>query len=102
MFLYTFIFVSIFTVHVLLYVSVFVYVPVPVLFRCLRTEMVHCSSDVEYLCKLHCIRLAFQWVFRDSDTWVWFADAGRQVLTDLLLYADKVCFSLLLMHYCFL
>lgn len=58
-------------------------------YRCLRTEMVHCSSDVEYLCKLHCIRLAFQWVFRDSGTWVWFADAGRQVLTDLLLYADK-------------
>lgn len=59
-------------------------------YRCLRTEMVRCSSDLEYLCKLHCIRLAFRYIFKDSNTWQWFADSGRQVLTDLLLYADKV------------
>lgn len=58
-------------------------------YRCLRTEMVRCGSDVEYLCKLHCIRLAFRCIFKDSNTWQWFADSGRQVLTDLLLYADK-------------
>ncbi|KAF6214816.1 hypothetical protein GE061_009559 [Apolygus lucorum] len=59
-------------------------------YRCLRTEMVRCSSDLEYLGKLHCVRLAFQWMFQDPATWRWFADSGRQVLTDLLLYADKV------------
>ncbi|CAH1395808.1 unnamed protein product [Nezara viridula] len=58
-------------------------------YRCLRTEMVHCSSDLEYLCKLHCVRLAFSWMFQDKKTWDWFADSGRQVLTDLILYADK-------------
>uniref|UniRef100_A0A1B6CGB2 Mitoguardin n=1 Tax=Clastoptera arizonana TaxID=38151 RepID=A0A1B6CGB2_9HEMI len=58
-------------------------------YRCLRTEMVHCTSDVEYLGKLHCIRLAFQHLFKDHNTWIWFSDSGRQVLTNLLLYADK-------------
>ncbi|XP_039280002.1 mitoguardin [Nilaparvata lugens] len=58
-------------------------------YRVLRTEMVHCSSDVEYLGKLHCIRLAFQWLFRDQASWNWFADSGRQVLTDLMIFADK-------------
>ncbi|GLH10188.1 Mitoguardin [Gryllus bimaculatus] len=58
-------------------------------YRCLRTEMVKCSSDVEYLGKLQCIRLAFQYLFKDHSTWQWFADTGRQILTDLLLYADK-------------
>ncbi|XP_054282090.1 mitoguardin-like [Macrosteles quadrilineatus] len=58
-------------------------------YRTLRTEMVHCSSDVEYLCKLHCIRLAFQYLFKDTNNWTWFANNGRQVLYDLLLYADK-------------
>ncbi|KAL0273670.1 UNVERIFIED_CONTAM: hypothetical protein PYX00_006295 [Menopon gallinae] len=58
-------------------------------YRCLRTEMVHCSSDVEYLGKLHCIRLAFRFIFKDPSMWQWFADSGRQVLTNLLLYADK-------------
>lgn len=59
-------------------------------FRSLRTEIVGCGSDVEYLCKLHCIRLAFQLMFKDPNTWSWFADTGRQTLTDLLLFADKV------------
>ncbi|XP_014256635.1 mitoguardin isoform X2 [Cimex lectularius] len=58
-------------------------------YRCLRTEMVHCSSDLEYLGKLHCVRLAFQWMFKSQETWKWFADSGRQILADLLLYADK-------------
>ncbi|KAK6632485.1 hypothetical protein RUM44_007527 [Polyplax serrata] len=58
-------------------------------FRCLRTEMVNCSSDLEYLGKLHCIRLAFRYIFKDQTMWLWFADSGRQVLVDLILYADK-------------
>ncbi|KAL4712970.1 hypothetical protein ACJJTC_012040 [Scirpophaga incertulas] len=57
--------------------------------RTLRTEVVQCSSDSEFLCKLHCLRHALQLVFRDAAVWQWFVDAGRQVLTDLLLYADK-------------
>lgn len=59
-------------------------------FRTLRTDVVQCSSDSEFLCKLHCLRLALQHVFKDAAVWAWFVDAGRQVLTDLLLFADKV------------
>ncbi|CAB3230712.1 unnamed protein product [Arctia plantaginis] len=58
-------------------------------YRTLRTEVVQCSSDSEFLCKLHCLRQAFTQVFRDAAVWAWFVDAGRQVLTDLLLFADK-------------
>ncbi|XP_050670407.1 mitoguardin isoform X2 [Leptidea sinapis] len=58
-------------------------------YRTLRTDILHCSSDSEFLCKLHCLRLAFREVFREAGAWAWFIDAGRQVLTDLLLYADK-------------
>lgn len=32
--------------------------------RMMRTEMVNCASDLEYLAKLHCIRLAFQYMFK--------------------------------------
>lgn len=40
--------------------------PIPV--RQIRTEMVNCASDLEYLAKLHCIRLAFQYLFRVNST----------------------------------
>lgn len=36
--------------------------PIPV--RAMRTEMVNCASDLEYVAKLHCIRLAFQYLFK--------------------------------------
>lgn len=36
--------------------------PIPV--RLMRTEMVQCASDLEYVAKLHCIRLAFQYLFK--------------------------------------
>lgn len=61
--------------------------------RCLRTEMVRCGSDVEFLGKLHCVRLAFRRIFSDMVLWQKYADVGRQMLTDLLLYADKVNFT---------
>nr|XP_023016997.1 mitoguardin [Leptinotarsa decemlineata] len=57
--------------------------------RTLRTELVKCGSDGEYLAKLHCLRLAFQHLLRDQLNYIFFVDAGRQILADLLLYADK-------------
>ncbi|KAL3274460.1 hypothetical protein HHI36_015847 [Cryptolaemus montrouzieri] len=57
--------------------------------RVFRTELVKCGSDVEYLAKLHCLRLAFQQILKDQRNYIWFVDAGRQILADLLLYADK-------------
>lgn len=57
--------------------------------RVLRTDLVKCGSDGEYLAKLHCLRLAFQHLLREPANYIWFVDAGRQILADLLLYADK-------------
>uniref|UniRef100_A0A6B2EA64 Mitoguardin n=1 Tax=Phlebotomus kandelakii TaxID=1109342 RepID=A0A6B2EA64_9DIPT len=61
----------------------------PVPCRTIRTELVNCSTDLEYLGKLHCLRLAFQLLFRDEATSRWVADTGRQILTDLMCLGDK-------------
>ncbi|XP_062556360.1 mitoguardin [Armigeres subalbatus] len=61
----------------------------PIPCRTIRTDMVGCSSDSEYYSKLHCIRLAFQLLFKDPKNCRWVADTGRQVLTDLLCLGDK-------------
>lgn len=36
----------------------------PIPCRILRIELVHCSNETEYLAKLHCVRLAFQYLFK--------------------------------------
>lgn len=61
----------------------------PIPYRLLRTEMLDCSSDTEYLAKLHCIRLAYQHMFRDMEVHKWIADTGRQILTDIMCLGDK-------------
>ncbi|XP_065090091.1 mitoguardin [Ochlerotatus camptorhynchus] len=61
----------------------------PIPCRTIRTDMVSCNSDAEYYAKLHCVRLAFQLLFKDPKNCRWVADTGRQVLTDLLCLGDK-------------
>ncbi|CAH2104348.1 unnamed protein product [Euphydryas editha] len=58
-------------------------------YRTLRTEVVGCGSDAEFLCKLSCLRAGFERALRDAAARAWLVDVGRQVLTDLLLFADK-------------
>lgn len=55
----------------------------------MRTELVNVSSDNEYLAKLHCIRLAFFNIFKDTMNSKWISDSGRQILTDLMCLGDK-------------
>lgn len=57
--------------------------------RSLRTELVGCGSDSEYLAKLHCLRLATQHMLSVQQVRIWCSDAGRQTLADMLLYADR-------------
>lgn len=57
--------------------------------RSLRAEMAHCLSDVEFLAKLHGVRLAFEEIFVDQNNRTWFANMGRRLLSDLLTKADK-------------
>ena len=58
--------------------------------RTLRTELTSCESDIEYLCKLHCVRLSCQVLFRNEEALSWFASAGRSLLSNLITLADKV------------
>lgn len=58
-------------------------------YRTLRTEHMKCQSDIDYLAKAHCVRLAFQYIFEDEKAKTWFSDCGRQLITSLLVHADK-------------
>ncbi|XP_046735940.1 mitoguardin isoform X1 [Diprion similis] len=57
--------------------------------RKLHTELVKCGSDVEYLAKVHCLRQAFSRLFAWPAAASWIADMGRQLITDLIVYADR-------------
>lgn len=72
--------------------------------RYLRTKMVNCLSDTEFLTKLHCIRLAFLHIFSDEVNREWFISLGRQLFTSLLENADRdpdefqMAYDALIMH----
>ncbi|XP_014667649.1 PREDICTED: protein FAM73B-like [Priapulus caudatus] len=58
--------------------------------RTLRTEMLRCSSDADFLAKLVCVRKAFAYILTDARMRCWFADTGREIITNLLAHGDKV------------
>ncbi|XP_050473192.1 mitoguardin isoform X2 [Bombus huntii] len=60
-----------------------------ILCRRLHTELVKCGSDIEYLAKVHCLRQAYTKLFTISSATEWIADIGRQVISDLIMYADR-------------
>ncbi|XP_062589128.1 LOW QUALITY PROTEIN: mitoguardin-like [Saccostrea cucullata] len=57
--------------------------------RTLRTEMTQCISDTEFLAKLHCIRLAFNVIFKQSSLRDYFRTMSKQLIGDLLIRADR-------------
>ncbi|XP_063972444.1 mitoguardin [Diachasmimorpha longicaudata] len=57
--------------------------------RKLHTELVKCGSDVEYVAKVHCLRQAYSRLFTLPAAASWIADMGRQVISDLIVYADR-------------
>ncbi|XP_059142729.1 mitoguardin-like [Physella acuta] len=57
--------------------------------RTIRPEMVQCLSDVEFLAKLHGIRLAFQCIFQEEGKKDWFKAMGKKLVGDLMIKADK-------------
>ncbi|KAI9582889.1 mitoguardin-like [Glossina fuscipes] len=61
----------------------------PIYCRAFHTELLHCANDNEYLTKLHCVRLAFQYLFKDPAITQWIIETGRQILTDLLCLGNK-------------
>lgn len=56
----------------------------------MHTELVKCGSDVEYLAKVHCLRQAYTKIFNLPAATAFIADMGRQVMSDLIMYADRV------------
>lgn len=58
--------------------------------RRLHTELVKCGSDVEYLAKVYCLRQAYTKLFKLPAATMFIADMGRQVLSDLIMYIERV------------
>ncbi|VDP94850.1 unnamed protein product [Echinostoma caproni] len=45
--------------------------------RSLRTQLVGCQRDVEYLAKLHCLRQALDYIFEQPEPTEWLESVGR-------------------------
>ncbi|GFR33201.1 mitoguardin [Trichonephila clavata] len=57
--------------------------------RLLRTEMLHCQSNREYIAKVHCLRVAFQLLFQRDEIRSYFVNVGHKILTGLMLRGEK-------------
>ncbi|XP_068098569.1 mitoguardin 1 isoform X2 [Hyperolius riggenbachi] len=57
--------------------------------RALRTEMLECGGDSDFLAKLHCIRQAFQMILSNVDNRYFLIETGRKLLSTLLSRARK-------------
>ncbi|XP_055470382.1 mitoguardin 1 [Psammomys obesus] len=57
--------------------------------RVLRTEMLECLGDSDFLAKLHCIRQAFQLILSEADNRTFLAESGRKILSALIVKARK-------------
>lgn len=60
-----------------------------VLCRTLRTELLGCYSDHDFLAKLHCVRQAFEGLLEDQSNQLFFGEVGRQMVTGLMTKAEK-------------
>uniref|UniRef100_A0ABI7XFH6 Mitoguardin 1 n=1 Tax=Felis catus TaxID=9685 RepID=A0ABI7XFH6_FELCA len=58
--------------------------------RVLRTEMLECLGDSDFLAKLHCIRQAFQVILSETANRIFLAESGRKILSALIVKARKV------------
>lgn len=60
-----------------------------VAFRSLRTEILECYSDQDFLAKLHCVRQAFQILLLDETHRTFFMETGKQMVGGLMVKANK-------------
>uniref|UniRef100_A0A8C9P1Z6 Mitoguardin 2 n=1 Tax=Spermophilus dauricus TaxID=99837 RepID=A0A8C9P1Z6_SPEDA len=49
--------------------------------RSLRTELLGCYSDQDFLAKLHCVRQAFEGLLEDQSNQLFFGEVGRQMVS---------------------
>lgn len=57
--------------------------------RVLRTEMLECLGDIDFLAKLHCVRQACQLILCETTTRMFLADTGKKILSSIIVKAQK-------------
>lgn len=57
--------------------------------RVLRTEMLDCLGDLDFLAKLHCVRQASQLILCERETRMFLADTGKKILSSIIVKAQK-------------
>ncbi|XP_046884092.1 mitoguardin 1 [Hypomesus transpacificus] len=57
--------------------------------RVLRTEMLECLGDTDFLAKLHCVRQACQLILCERATRTFLADTGKKTLSSIIVKARK-------------
>ncbi len=56
----------------------------------LRTQMLKCHSDRDFLAKLYALRLGFDKLMEDTSKKKWFIDEGRKLFVNIMHAANKV------------
>lgn len=57
--------------------------------RTIRTDLLECFSDVEFLAKLHCVRQALDLMLEDTTVRDWFVESGQNVIELILKSANQ-------------
>ncbi|KAM6900860.1 mitoguardin 2 isoform 1-T1 [Lycodopsis pacificus] len=57
--------------------------------RSLRTELLECFGDQDFLAKLQCVRQAFQVLLLDETHRTFFMETGKQMIVGLMVKANK-------------
>ncbi|XP_053137606.1 mitoguardin 2 isoform X1 [Hemicordylus capensis] len=57
--------------------------------RTLRTELLGCYNDHDFLAKLHCVRQAFQELLQVDSNQLFFGEVGKRMVMGLMTKAEK-------------
>ncbi|CAB1413449.1 unnamed protein product [Pleuronectes platessa] len=57
--------------------------------RVLRTEMLECLGDIDFLAKLHCVRQACQLILCERKTRMFLTDTGKKILSSIIVKGHK-------------
>lgn len=57
--------------------------------RVLRTEMLDCLGDLDFLAKLHCVRRASELILCERSTRLFLAETGKRILSSIIVKAHK-------------
>ncbi|XP_075041177.1 mitoguardin 2 [Mixophyes fleayi] len=57
--------------------------------RTVRTSLLGCYNDQDFLAKLHCVRQSFKLLLQDEGNRLFFGEVGKQMVTGLMVKAEK-------------